>query len=210
MNGILELALWFFLLWVGSVAIAYTWTRLTKAKRQSSQPSVRPGSSWKLLARSGVYRVRFIETSELGYIVSAPLQGDSYVPLRPGDSVHVDAGCDEKVIRFRTAVMKRNDDDHTLLLAIPANFKEEERRSARRQQYDQGWFSRLNGEPAVLLDLGEGGARIRTQACVQTGDWVTLALPEKDDQYACVLEVQPDSLNGRPASAVRVIFAEPT
>lgn len=208
MKGAIELSLWFAGLWVTSVAIAYLGTRLLR-RRTPKVPPFMVDASWKLRTQEGVLRVRYLGRTARGYQITAPLSMNSHVALRPGDRVHVEAPGAGVSITFRSYIIGRDLDSHTLIVQETEDFVIRNHRDDPRIRFSEGEPAKLNGQPSVLMDLSQSGAKLRTRAQVSTGDWVRLDLPDQEEQFACVLEVLPDTLDGRPAHGVRLVFAEP-
>ncbi len=208
MRSAIELGLGLFLLWIASVALAFGLTRFNFARRRPRAPEFLPNASWRIRTDRGAMRVRFLGSTEKGYEISAPLSDGAHVPLRPGDQVYVEAPGPGGAILFRTYIIGRSLESHTLLLQPADETQVQNRREEVRLPYKDEYV-KVNGEPSLLLNLSPGGAKLRTQASVAAGDWVTVDLPDQAPQYACVLEVLPDTLNGRPASGVRLIFSDP-
>lgn len=209
MDGLVSMMLALLGLWVGSVLMAYALTRVRTRKNAPKRPELVPGSTWVLRSPSGVHRARFLAEMPNGYLITAPMELDAYVPYRPGDRLHIEATGEMEAVVFRTEVAERDMTDHTLLLAFPLDYFVRNRRESGRLVFEEGERTRLNGQPALLMDLSEGGARVRTRLEVAAGEWVRVEVPEKGEQFACVLESQPDAMDGRPASLVRLIFADP-
>ncbi len=209
MRSAIELGLGLFLLWLTSVAVAFGLTKFSIALRRPRTPEFLQNASWRIRTERGAMRVRFLATTAKGYEVSAPLSQDAHVALRPGDQVYVEAPGPGVAILFRTHVIGRNLETHTFLLQPAEETRVQNRRDEARLPSEADNFVRVNGELSQLLNLSPGGAKLRTQASVSAGDWVTVDLPDQAPQYACVLEVLPDTLNGRPASGVRLMFTDP-
>lgn len=207
MNPVLEIALWLLGIFLASFGIAYI---LTGKKPKANQlPTLPEGTFWRLRTSSGLYRVRFIQRQGQELIVDAPLDKNAYVPLRVGESLQVEAPAFGGCVAFRTEVVSRGAESKQLHLAIPSQVLNQNRRQHPRECFPETAFSRLNGEPSALINISMGGARVISRAEVSVGDWIRLETLD-DEKIGCVLEVLPDSLDGRRANNLRLVFAEPS
>jgi len=207
MNPAMEIAVWLIGIFSVSIALAYAFTR---AKSNPTQlPSLPEGTFWKLRTASGIYRVRYIHRGNGDLVVDAPLEKNAFVPLRVGESLQVEAPAFGGCVAFRTEVVARDADTKQLRLAIPTQVLNQNRREHPREVFPETAFSRINGEPSALINISMGGARVISRAEVSVGDWIRLETLD-DEKMGCVLEVLPDSLDGRRANNLRLVFAEPS
>lgn len=197
------------MLWVTSVIAAFGYSKFKTRLIRQRQPEFLPDASWRVLAEAGPMRVRFMGVCEAGYEVSAPMALDAHVALRPGDSVYVEAPGKNAAVLFKSYVIGRNAERHTLIIQPTTDFKVRNRRDEPRAKWEDGLSARMNGESAVVINLSSSGAKVKTRAEVSAGDWVKVDLPDRPQEFACVLEVLPDSMDGIAASSVRLVFAEP-
>lgn len=203
MDNSLQLGLWFLGLWTASVGIAFLLT-----KRRRVDPIFLPNAFWKLQTPQGTMRARFVGESRQGYRIEAPMAKGSFVPLRPGDAVYVEAPGIGSAMTFKTQIVGRDTQDHTLTLRLVANPITHNRRDDARLKGEETIM--VNGVPSQLVDLSSSGAKVVTVADLAPGDLVRLARKGDESRLGWVLEVLPDTLDGRLASRVRLIFAEPT
>lgn len=211
MTEIIETGLWLLLLWVVSVLAGWAWMRSRQRTKRPVLPELLRGADWKIIAGSGVYRVKYLGRLGGGFLVTAPTHQNAHVPLRPGETVTVEAPAKDLFAWFRATIIERDGEAKQLLIEFPQEAVVHNRREAARKIYLPPRAVQLNQEPAILLDEGPGGAKLISVAPLAAGDPVRLDDPESagEGRYGYVLEVLPDALDGRPASRVRVIFADP-
>src|SRR5512141_887054 len=101
--GLLATILESIAVFAGAALLAFAFHRwpFKRAKRLE----LPEGAVVKLRGRKGMYRSRLIAPSEAGWRIGAPLQRDSYVPLRPGESITVEAATPKGLISFRSQVL---------------------------------------------------------------------------------------------------------
>ncbi|MBL8067341.1 MAG: PilZ domain-containing protein [Armatimonadetes bacterium] len=164
----------------------------------------------RMVGPGGTYRCYFIRRDKSGLVFSAPLQRDRYVPVKVGESLMVQAPLADGLITFRSQVLSRDAETHEFTLAMPERIREVDRRSEPRHPQTAGNIVRINDEPASLVDLSGGGARIVTNAPIQPGDNIYLDLPaELGTVHGWALECLPADGGSRVAREIRVRFEEP-
>jgi hypothetical protein len=206
-SSVLQSALWMLVLFVCSAGLAYVLTSFGR-RRRIELPTVRPNTSLRLVGPGGVYRCYLIRTDREALVVSAPLHRDHFVPLRPEERLMVQMPVQDGLVTFRTEVLSRNADDHTVRLTYPQQYRLVDRRSEPRSVGVAGQAAIVNGSTAELLNLSAGGARVKTRLALRAGERIEVTL----DQTACqgwALESIPDSLGTLPARNVRVRFETP-
>lgn len=190
---------------VAGVAFAGTYTFFAlQRRRRIARPQ--PDASIRLRASSGVYRARYVgETSE-GWILSAPIQRDAYVPLRPGEGIVAECPTDRGVLLFRSRIVSRDADTHMIVIEKPRSLEATERRTNKRMAVDSIQIG-LDDFSAKLLDISEGGAKAIVSHRFANGERVSVKLPWKDEPvYAAVLETQYE--DGRGTYSTRLVFEE--
>lgn len=185
-----------------------TWLVSMRLRRQTC-PGLEPGAILRLRCASGVYRSMVLEASASGWIVSAPLQRDSYVALRKGESMIVEAADAQGAYLFRSEIIARDADTHRLTLAKPVNVRRIERRGCARTRARTAVPASLDGHQARVVDLSELGARVATRARVGRGERVRLDLEGRDGPlFGWVLDTVPGSLYGYDSAEVRLRFEQ--
>lgn len=200
----MQLFLWFFGLFLIAFCGAYFLT-----KRQDKRPKLHlcEGGTLRILGLDGPYRSKITALGDDQFECSAPLRQGEYVPLRVGDVVRVEAPIEGGVYKFRTVILNRDADTHTFSLALPVEFIHENRREGDRVYPEKFLPTRVNGDPAVIVDYSERGARLLTVHRLEAGDMIRFGVPHREDEVlGCVLSVTPDALDGRQASCIRVAF----
>lgn len=208
MDTILSLAATFLIV----VAGAYLVTRaMSRSPRPASRAlDVAPGTSLRLVVPGGAYRSRIQACEGETVRVDAPLHQDTYVPLRVGQTVVGQIGDLDSVLTFRTEVVARDPQDHSLILAQPRFLRRGNRRCEPRLIGVQREPASLDGERAEILDLSANGARVVTTANVQPGDRVRLDVPHSDGPaFGWALQCRTETMEGRMAREVRIQFEEP-
>lgn len=128
----------------------------------------------RLRADSGVYRCRYHRVVPAGWVVGAPLRRDHHVPLRPGESVVVEAPVPGGVQVFRSEVLDRIAATHELVLRQPTRVEAWDRRSEPRTTASEGALIKLNGEMAGVVDAAPNGLRVLTLARLEPGEAIRL------------------------------------
>lgn len=164
-----------------------------------------PNAKLRLRTGAAVYRCRFIAEGPLGWIVSAPLQRDAYVPIEVGAPLACEATVEEGVALFDSRVrFRRSDPAHgaTLVLEAPRNVRRLNRRDDPRLPASDEVT--LDGQPARLLDLSQGGARLRGRHAPPKGRRVVVRLADGATRSARVLDVE----SGVGGHTIRVQFED--
>lgn len=190
-----------------SMSLGYLFTQL--AQRRSRPIFFQVGRKVRLTCDQGIFVVRLDSQKDYRLWLDAPLVANSHVPIRVGTKVYLEIPLESGVCKFRSEVKDRDPNSHLLQIDLPRDLKKEERRNEPRDYFADGLVTKLNRSSALLVNVSPGGACLVSREEVSVGDWVTLDLPEESGRYACVLESKPDSLDGRLASKIRVVFAEP-
>lgn len=86
-------------------------------RRRPVEPAV--GSLLRVRAEGSIYRSRFLGAGPDGWRFAAPLQRDSFVPIRIGETLIVEATDDRNVVLFRSVLVDRKLDDGTMTAQIP-------------------------------------------------------------------------------------------
>ena len=168
-----------------------------------------PGGVLRLKCVHGVYRSRFLGMTANGWRVTAPLTRDSYVPLRPGDPVVIEAPIDGSALLARTSVLERDAETHELVLARPSRRYRLERREAERRCDTAGIACTVEGKPALLLDVSAFGARVRCSGVLAAGDRVRLDLAWcEEPAFGWVLEVIPAAETAGSRTICRIRFED--
>ncbi|MCW5937532.1 MAG: flagellar brake protein [Fimbriimonadaceae bacterium] len=171
---------------------------------------LRPGTIARVIVPGGAYRCRIDACAPQYITFSAPLHQDTFVPLRPGQTVVVQIGDAGGLLTFRSEILARDSRAHTLCLAQPRHFRHSERRSEPRLKEVDDFRVMVDGQTARLVDLSARGAKAVTAAHVKPGDRVRLSIEEAPGEaVGSVLESRWDTLGGRPAREVRIMFDEP-
>lgn len=197
------------LLFCGALAFAFFLGKAIMGWR-GSPPALEPGSILHLRAATGIYRTRLQRAAPRGWIIDAPLHQNQYVPLRPGETIYVDAPVPDGVLRFKSTVEAREADPHRFLITIPRHVQRVERREEPRDRSLAGTPAAIGSHAAEIIDLSRRGAALATKAMLSAGDAVRIAVPAfgvEADAY--VLSVWPGMFAGRVGTHVRVCFEEP-
>lgn len=193
------------------VLVSYTLTWLaTMGRRRRPEVRLTPDQKIRLLAPGGAYRSRFLRECREGLVVQAPLQRDVFVPLRVGSEVVVQAPHSDGLYTFRCLILSRSVDCHEYVLSLPDIVRNTERRSEPRLTPAEGQVATLNQQPAHVLNVSAGGARVLSFAFLSPGDYVSLSLSEfEGSANGFVLETTASVWQGRAAQEARIWFEEP-
>lgn len=167
-------------------------------------------TSCRVIGPGGVYRCYFLRRSKKGLVFSAPLQRDSYVPVRLGEVMMVQAPMADSIVTFRAAVCARDADTHEFTVDNPDRIRHINRRAEDRDTSLEGTIVNVNGTPAALVDLSACGAKVVVADVVRPGDSVCLDLPEDYGvAHGWALESTPTADGRRLARCVRIRFEQP-
>lgn len=203
-SQIAEMIGYFTMVFAGSVGGSYAWFSLRR-RRQHALPTV--GGTMRLRTVSGIYRARFLRETPEGWVFSAPLKRDVYVPLRPGEAVTAECPTEKGVLLFRTCIVGRENESRELILQKPKDAFPKDRREGKRVRVE-GVAVSVESHDADLIDISEGGAKAILSSRYANGDRVAVQLPWSEEPvYAAVLETQVE--DGRGFYSTRMVFEEP-
>lgn len=201
MNDFIQIVGYFSLVFI--VSMGAGWLATSFATKRRAQKLPLPNGSLQIRSDHKVYRSSFLERTDRGWRISAPLARDSYVPLRNGEGISVIAPAEGGVYRFKSSIVERYESDHSFLIAAPSPSHFLNRREESRIRFSSPPEIELEGSQATLLDLSTWGAQIESRQKFGRGERLKLRLPGADaDVYAWALE----AVQG--GSRVRVRFEE--
>ena len=178
-------------------------------KNPSGKLELKSGIKLKLVTASGAYRCHVESAGKRGIVTSVPLFRDSYVPLRVGEKILVQAAYDDRLLTFRTVVLARDGVYHRLTLANPTAFRNSERRSEQRRKSFEKSTVVVNKSQSHLLDISSWGARLQTPEPLSPGDLVYVEWPpESGEVSGSVLDSKPVLVGNRMGREVRIRFDE--
>jgi hypothetical protein len=206
-NDVLELIGWMALVFAASVGGSYAFQIGLRRFRGAAPDPM--GARLRLRATHGVYRCRVEGRGPDGWVISSPLQRDSYVPLQVGEPLTVEWPTERGVVLFRTRVLSRDAVDHTYRIAAPERPRPQERRSEPRTTEFPIDRVAFDGGPAELVDLSPRGCRLRAARCPAPGNRVRVDLPwSREPSFGSVLEVRSARFDSAPGVEVRLVFEE--
>ena len=168
------------------------------------------GCSVRLVGPGGVYRCHLLRKERDGLVFSAPLQRDHFVPLRVEEKLMVQMPVVDGLVTFRSEIMSRDAEEHSIKLETPKRFRHVDRRSEPRDDRVCGREVSLNGSAAALVNLSAGGARVVTPLALKPGERIQVQLGmEAAVCFGWALESIADHLGVEPARSVRVRFEAP-
>ncbi len=186
-------------------AVGVSYAYFTLRKRRCKTPVL--GGTVRLRAVSGVYRTRFLRETPEGWVFSAPLKRDAYVPLREDEAVTAECPTDCGVLLFRTKVVSRNAETHEFTLEKPKNLEARERRATKRAKIS-GLKIAIEELDADLVDISESGAKAVLSRRLTHGERVGVKLPWLEEPvYAAVLDTQVEDARGHYSA--RMVFERP-
>ena len=204
MHDLVRLSAGLLILFFSSLILSYGLTRLIRR----SNLRLEPGTTVQFRTATGLYRSRFLGAGRDGWQFSAPLQRDSFVPLRVGEPMTVQATGAGGVLSFRSRVIDRQMTTHDFMLAPPERVVRTERRATKRVPC-QGATGEIEGRPAFFTDLSRTGARLECQTAAERGERVSIRTPGGEVAPAWVLEALPVGERGSGLVALRLVFEEP-
>lgn len=203
MDEIVRMVGWSSMIFAASATVAYG----LAATRRRSAPLPRVPSAVRIRARHGVYRAFVESIDKSGWLISAPLQRDVYVPLQPGEEIIVEAPTSSGVLLFRSTITDRCPDAKHITLRTPKTSRYLDRREEPRNERVAGRCVQIDGHLAELVNLSPRGACALVKGEVARGARVRFWCPSsKDERYGWVLESTADVLDGLPARRVRIRF----
>lgn len=190
MENLASLSLFFAVGFIFALSVAWLFVKV--AQRVNQQQVPRPGAVLRIRASSGMYRSHMVGLSDSVWTISAPIQRDTYVPLRVGEELVIEAACNSGALIFRSQIVAREADSHTLLIQKPSKVHAVERRGHRRWPHLCGAEVKLEGQTSRLIDLSEGGAKVKTGYQTHKGDRVRMNLPDGQEVYGWVISRDGD------------------
>jgi hypothetical protein len=166
-----------------------------------------PGALVRIRTSSGVHRTRFNGLMTNGLSFADPLQRDSYVPLKMGEVVTVEAPLRDGVLMFRSMVASRDVETHEIVLEAPVSIYRQDRRDANRKVLNGRTIS-VEGRPASLIDLSENGVRFARNGPLEKGERIRFEF-EDGIFFGWVLECLPNFDPGDGTHVIRARFEEP-
>jgi hypothetical protein len=206
MNDLVQLLIYFVGLFLMALATSYVLTRALALRNR--RLTLQPGTILRLRCLSGMYRSTYLEDSKQGWVISAPLQRDSYVPLSVGDTMVVEAAGMTGALVFRSEIVARDPETHSFTLRRPSEVRRIERRGHKRVTKVCGALTLLEGEDAQLVDLSEVGARVATRKRLAQGERVRLDMDGREPVFGWVLEILPGSRYGYDSCEARLRFEQ--
>lgn len=195
-----------------AISSAAAWIGFKSASRRTAGRllDVADGSKARIFAPGGAYRCHVESISKDGITVTSPLQQNHYVPLRVGAAVTIQVPVQDAVMTFRSVVVDRHPEGHWLRLSLPDALRESNRRNERRERMLGDEPAEVNGCPATLLDISEGGARLFVADPVKAGDPVVVCVMADGLEIdAWTLDSVAASREGRRGREIRVRFMTP-
>ncbi|HVT10913.1 MAG TPA: flagellar brake protein [Fimbriimonadaceae bacterium] len=188
MENLVSLLVFFATGFAVAVAAAWLFVKVALHFRQKLIPPV--GSILRIRATSGSYRSTLMKLGGSVWTISAPLQRDSYVPLRVGEEVVIEAASSRGALLFRSTIVARHTQPHSFTIRRPEKIHQVERREHKRWPHLAGESVKLEGQNGRIIDLSEGGARIQSAYRTHKGDRVRLDLPWGEAIYGWVLSAE--------------------
>lgn len=172
------------------------------AKKESRQPV--ENAKVRMKTASAFYRCRLISHGKEGWVFSAPMQRDIYVPIPVGEEVTCEVVAKGGLIVFKTQVIARRPQESVIVVAAPKSMSFENRREEdRREGFPMEVV--VAGKNGSVMDLSPGGARVKIRGFEREGNVVRIDLPSGESRGATVV----DSKNDHEGSVIRLRFDEP-
>jgi c-di-GMP-binding flagellar brake protein YcgR len=163
-----------------------------------------PNAKVRLKTNSAMYRSRLIEVSEAGWVFAAPMQRDSYIPIPIGEEMICEVMARGGVLLFSSSVIARRSVEGSIVVATPKKTQLKNRRDQTRR-VDLPLDVTVGGHEATVINLSEGGAKVRIRGFEREGNVIRVSLSSGEARAATVLETAHDSAG----SVIRLCFDEP-
>ena len=158
----------------------------------------------RMKTSTALYRCRLVSTSASGWVFTAPMHRDHFVPVSVGEEITCEVVAKGGVLLFSTKVIARKPIEGTIVVATPKNFKIDDRRNKTDRSEVQMEVV-VAGKTGAVMDLSPGGARVKIQGFEREGNMVRIDLPTGESRGALVV----DSKNDHIGSVIRLKFDEP-
>lgn len=208
MNDIIQLSGYFACTFAACVGLSYAWFAWRRRKRPALSPEV--NTTVRFRSGGAMYRSSFLRETTKGWLLSAPIQREHYVPIRVGEEIKAEIATPKGVLFFRSEVLERTTHPWRLLIRAPDHFELRERRSHPRRRDLEGLRADIDGHAAVLMDLSTLGARVTSTVCGERGERIRVDLPWLAAPcFAYVVEVAPPRDPQSTGIEMRLRFEEP-
>lgn len=205
MTDILALAGGILLLFLASTLISYGAVRMLNRKNAIEAPA--PDTAVRIRSTMGMHRSRFVAEEAAGWLFTAPIGRDHYVPLRVGEPLTIESVHESGLILYRSTVAERRMDPHVIVAHRPFSVSRVERRTDNRRKDVAGAVVGVDGAEGVLRDLSAHGAKVKVAYGRTPGERVRLDFPWRAEPvFACVLDLDSDSRSAPAWSEIRVVF----
>ena len=158
----------------------------------------------RMKTSTALYRCRLVSTAASGWVFTAPMQRDHYVPIAVGEEITCEVVAKGGVLLFTTKVIARRPIEGMIVVATPKNIKLDDRRD-KTDRNEVEMEVVVGGKPGAVIDLSPGGARVKIQGFEREGNMVRIDLPTGESRAATVV----DSKNDHLGSVIRLKFDEP-
>ena len=158
----------------------------------------------RMKTASSLYRCRLISQGPEGWVFSAPIQRDYFVPIPFGEEVTCEVLAKGGVLIFKTRVIGRRSEEKSIVVENPKNVAFENRREDDRRD-DISMDVTVAGKSGSVMDLSPGGARVKIRGFEREGNVVQIDLPSGESRAATIV----DSKNDHIGSVIRLKFDEP-
>ncbi len=203
MQEILLLLISFSAVFALGIIAARAWISLrTRAKGDELSPV--ENAKVRMKTSTALYRCRLISRDHNGWVFTAPMQRDHFVPISVGEQITCEVIANGGLIVFSTIVISRRAIEGSIVVAAPKSVKLQNRRDQTdRKQVDMDVV--VAGKNGAVIDLSPGGARVKIQGFEREGNMVRIDLPTGESRGATVV----DSKNDHLGSVIRLKFDEP-
>ena len=158
----------------------------------------------KMKTKTALYRCRLVSMDSSGWVFTAPIHRDNYVPVTVGEEITCEIVAKGGILLFSTKVIARKPIERMITVAVPKNMKLDDRRDkSDRSEIEMDVV--VAGKNGAVIDLSPGGARVKIQGFEREGNMVRIDLPTGESRGAIVV----DSKNDHMGSVIRLKFDEP-
>ncbi len=173
MQDLAELIGYFAILFAAAAGMGY-WV----SQRRLGRPikALPEGCVVRVKSGNHLYRSRFVESNQEGWVFSAPLSRDRFIPLTIGERIVLETSRPDGLLVFETVVVSRAMHPHTLTVRSPKELRPVNRRREARILGDAWPEVWLGPTPGRLLDVSGSGARVLAGRRIEVGTPVTVRL----------------------------------
>jgi hypothetical protein len=130
----------------------------------------------RIKTSTALYRCRHVSTDTNGWVFTAPMHRDNYVPVSVGEEITCEVVARGGVLLFATKVIARKAIEGTIVVAVPKSVKLDDRRD-KTDRAEVEMEVVVSGKTGEVMDISPSGARVKIQGFEREGNMVRIDLP---------------------------------